>query len=429
MGLALRWVDLEEADRVAEVRLQCYGAALRDLERFVETVRLDHRVGDRGFLLAEQNGRAVGTATHRSLTMWLRGRPLACQGVGWVGTIKTERRRGQPPSSSTARSAPAATTADAEGSTGHPVTGGVATAIMHETLRYGRERGAVVTALMAFRPSFYERFGYGLVERRQEWLVPLSVLPAGVPTRFRFYRQGDLPGMMLARQRMVESGQGEIERPAEAWPEYLKKWEAGFVLVAEDGKGWMAIQCDTESGRNDLHVVDAAFEGIPALRSQLAVLASLRDQHSSVRLTLPLDLPLHRLLIEPQTPHVPVNHPAATCRVQTRMQLRVLDHCAVLDGQPIPDGRQGRVVVSVREAEGHESRLALELGEGRISVRPTREGPDVICHDRVWAGLVTGDLAASLAARLGLIEATDARALDLLGVFAHGPPPFCHDFI
>jgi len=217
MGLALRWVGHEEADRIAEVRLQCYGAEARDHARFLETVHLDQRVADRGFLLAEQDGRAVGTATYRSLTMWLRGRPVACQGVGWVGTIKTERRRGQP-----RPRVAEATVADMEHSVTHRSSGGVATAIMHETLRCAREWGAVVSALMAFRPSFYERFGYGLVERRQEWSIPLSILPTTSPTGFRFHQPGDLPEIMRTRQRMVQSGQGEIERPAEAWPEYLR---------------------------------------------------------------------------------------------------------------------------------------------------------------------------------------------------------------
>jgi predicted acetyltransferase len=403
MGLTLRWVGRDEADQVADVRLQCYGAAVREREHFAETMRLDQRVADRGFLIAEQDGASVGTATYRALTMWVRGRPFACQGVGWVGTIKTERRRA--------------------------ARGGVATAIMQETLRCARERGDVVSSLMAFRPSFYERFGYGLVERRHEWTIPLSVLPAVSRTGFRFHRQDDLAGMVLARQRMVQSGQAEIERPAEAWPEYFKKWEAGFVLVAEDAEGWMAVQPDKESTRNDLVVVDAAYDGMPALLRQLTVLANMKDQHPTVRLTLPADIPLHRLLAEPQTPHVSVNHPAATCRVQTRMQLRVLDHRMLLDGQPMPDSHRGRVVVSIRETEGHESRLLLELDGGRISVSQTGRSPDVVCLDRVWSGLVTGDLPARDAERLGLVESADSSALDLLSVFSVGPLPFCHDFI
>ena len=68
------------------------------------------------YLLAERNGTGIGTATSLRLTMSVRGSPVSCQGVAHVGTIKTERRKG-----------------------------GVATAVMRETLRMGREREHVIT--------------------------------------------------------------------------------------------------------------------------------------------------------------------------------------------------------------------------------------------------------------------------------------------
>ena len=55
--------------------------------------------------------------------MWLRGAPLACQGVAWVGAIKTERRRAGSGGSSEQQH-------------------GVATQVMHELLRKAR-RGDV----------------------------------------------------------------------------------------------------------------------------------------------------------------------------------------------------------------------------------------------------------------------------------------------
>src|SRR6185503_13598429 len=102
------------------------------------------------YLLADRDGEAVGTTTALSMTIWVRGAALPCQGVAYVGTIKTHRRGG------------------ANGEKG------VATQLMFETLRRARERREVVSALMPFRASFYEHFGYGLIERRHEWLVPLT---------------------------------------------------------------------------------------------------------------------------------------------------------------------------------------------------------------------------------------------------------------
>src|ERR1700749_3193903 len=123
MALQMRWVGEDELDRVGETRMRCYGHATRDLEGYQQGVRADVRGKPGDFLLAERDGVAVGTATDLSMTIWARGGSFPCQGVAWVGTVKTHRRR----------------TAGEDG---------VATQVMREALRMARERGQVVSALM-----------------------------------------------------------------------------------------------------------------------------------------------------------------------------------------------------------------------------------------------------------------------------------------
>src|SRR5689334_14242886 len=126
MSVQLRWVGEDERDRVGEVRALCYGRGYGQIAEFITQLRGDRRSGPRDWLIAEREGVAVGTSTQYPLTMWVRGGAVACQGVAYVGTIKTSRRRiGNEP--------------------------GVGTALMNETLRYARERGFVVSALMPFR--------------------------------------------------------------------------------------------------------------------------------------------------------------------------------------------------------------------------------------------------------------------------------------
>src|SRR3954452_9217935 len=150
MALTLRWLGEGEGeiDRVAQTRLYCYSPAAKDLEAYQKRIRADQRVKTGDFLLAERDGVAVGTTTSISFAMWVRGARLACQGVAWVGTIKTQRGSGR-----------------AGGEKG------IASQLLNETVRKGRERGEVVSALMPFRSSYYEHFGYGMVERRNEWTV------------------------------------------------------------------------------------------------------------------------------------------------------------------------------------------------------------------------------------------------------------------
>src|SRR5262245_4364849 len=92
MAISMRWVGQDELDRVAQTRLHCYTTAARDLDAYTQRLKEDKRPSE--LLLAEKDGQAIGTATSLSMSMWVRSAKLPCQGVAWVGTVKTHRRRG-----------------------------------------------------------------------------------------------------------------------------------------------------------------------------------------------------------------------------------------------------------------------------------------------------------------------------------------------
>src|SRR5439155_2892584 len=141
-----------------------------------------------------------------SLKIWMRGGCVPCQGVAYVGTIKTHRRGG------------------AKGERG------IASQLMLEALRKARERGEVISALMPFRASYYSHFGYGLAERRTEWLLPLAVLPSGDFDGFRFAEPRDHSAIADLRQRQCVRGQCDIERSPEGWQTYR-----GLYMPRNDG--------------------------------------------------------------------------------------------------------------------------------------------------------------------------------------------------
>ena len=93
MPMTLRWVGEDELDRVADTRMLCFAHSTKDAERYRELIRTDTRAKPGDYLLAERAGLPVGTTTSLSMTMWVRGAPIPCQGVAWVGTVKTYRRR------------------------------------------------------------------------------------------------------------------------------------------------------------------------------------------------------------------------------------------------------------------------------------------------------------------------------------------------
>ena len=409
MGLEMRWVGDDERERVAETRMLCYAPARSELPQYVERIKTDVRVKAGDFLLAEDNGQPVGTATSIAMTMWVRGGPVPCQGVAHVGTIKTHRRKA------------------ASGK-------GVATIVMNETLRAARERGFVVSALMPFRGSFYEHFGYGFVERRKEWTLPMGVLPRGDFGDVRFYRPDDLDELVRFKQRVTERGHGDIERSRGLWEKYLQAANDGHVIVERAANGpmrsFMAIEHKHDpAGPDTVFAWETIYEDVPALRRQLHFLASLRDQYSAAKLTLPADLRLNLVLAETQMTHRGNrNHPTPEARPFNRMQVRVLDHAKLLAAMKLSGEARGRLVVAIREVEGTVTKLAIDIADGRATAKPTDASPQVELPDRVWAPIVFGELRASEGHRLGLVTTTDEPALRILDAVADGPAPYCHEY-
>ena len=413
MPTHLRWVGTADLDRVAECRLRCYAPADNKRDEFAARLREDTRAGPGDYLLAEDDGgRAVGTATHLSMPMWVRGGRVACQGVAWVGAIKTERRKGG-------------------GGAGRG--DGVATAVMREVVRHARDRGDVCSALMPFRASYYEHFGYGVVERRHEWTVPISALPTGDTGGVRFYEAADFDARAACLARANRAGQCDPERTVGHW-RLLDAGPAGdglqMVDPGDDGgprgylRGYLFVRHEHVDGRDVLKVVENVYDSPAALRRQLCYLSTLRDQYAAVQLTVPADVPLNRLLREVQVPHRPVNHAVAACRPYTRMQVRVLDHAALLSALAWPADVRGSAVVSVHECEGHASRFAVDVTDGRAAVTPSGATATFACADRTWAAVATGDLSAGDAVRWGLAEGTPG----VLDALARGPVPFSHEY-
>ncbi len=408
MVLKMNWVGPEALDRVAVTRWKCYAHAGKDLAKYKEGLQIDPwgRPGD--YLLAERDGEAVGTATSLPLTMWVRGSPISCQGVAYVGTIKSARRRGG-------------------------AGPGVASEVMRETLRIAREREHIISALMPFRVSFYERFGYGIVERRAQWTIPLPLMPSGSCDGWRLITAADRVAQADQWQASVRSGQCDVERSAKRWQHSYPGEEEGMVFIdrptaAGPARAMAFATLEVVNDRRILNVQQWSAESPVAFRGLLSFLGTLKDEFTAAKITAPVDWPINRLLREPQIPHRSVEHATPEVRAYTRLQLRVLDHRKFLEALKLPENTKGRVSVAVLETEGNVSRFSAEIEAGKISVKTGAGEAEFECADRVWAAIATGDLAASEAVRWGLARENRPGASVILDVLAVGPVPFCREY-
>ena len=408
MSLKLRWVGRNESERILEARMMCYSAGSKDRENLGLLLADDPRPGDGDFLLAEDGAGLVGTATIYPFHIWVRGGRLACQGPAWVGTAKTHRRR--------------------------KIDGkGIAWQIMHEVLANARARGQVLSALMPFRGSFYEHFGYGIIEQRCEWTVPLSLLPQGPCDGFRFAQPADRPAVMACHQRAVERGQCDIDRSLARWEHIERNATDGFELVDSDAPGQpvrtsVFYNQFSVNGKDILRITRLATDNYDSFVGLLHFLATLRDQFHGVQMTLPADMPLNWLLTERQIPHRLVNHAHPEMRPYTRMQVRVLDHMRLLNAMHLAEPARGQLMLAVHEVEGHVSKLRLDFDAGRISASATEMTADAECSDVTWAAVALGELPAETAWRLGLLSAHQPAIVNLLNALSKGPVPFCEEY-
>lgn len=382
---------------------------MKDLPTYRNYVTQDLRAHDGDFLLLERNGEPVGTATSLSMTLHARGGCVPCQGVAWVGTIKTERRKGR---------------ADVRG---------IASQVMHATLDRAREREEVVSALMPFRASYYEHFGYSIVERRSAWTIPLSILPSELPPAARFFTDDDLPAMAACRTRACRAGHFEIDSGEPGVRSWRSLFDDGQVYVVQPEPAgeivaWMWVQDESRDGQRYARVNQWHADRHESFLRLLSLLASWKDQYRGAILQLAADLQLNRLLRESQVPHRPVDHPAASVETFTRMQARILDHRRFLESLHVPARWQASAVIAIHECEGHVSKLRMDVEAGHIKAASTDASADIELSDRAWAAVASGDLPVDDATRFGLLSVNQPRALDALRALGDGPAPWCGEY-
>jgi predicted acetyltransferase len=286
---------------------------------------------------------------------------------------------------------------------------------------------------MPFRASFYEHFGYGLVERKAEWTIPLSLIPPADCAGWRLATPDDRAAQADGWQSAVALGQCDVERSAKRWKHHLVNEEEGMVFINRpDSTGpvraYAFITQEIVSGRSNLRVMEWSAESPETFVGLLGFFHTMRDQCSNLIIKTPADLPLTRLLREPQLPHRPVEHSVAEVRAITRMQLRILDHRKFLESLHLPQSAKGRVTISVKEIEGTLSRFTIDFNAGRASVAPSTAEPDFECLDRHWASIATGDLPASQAIRWNLARESTPNAAAILDTLSAGPLPFCREY-
>ena len=150
------------------------------------------------FLVAVDEGRVVATSAARPFLQWFGGRSLPMTGIYAVATLPEHRG------------------------------GGLASRLVTDLLRRGREEGAVISALYPAAVRPYRSIGYELAGTYTDHRISISDLPSGsAPLRVEEYRAEDLDGVKALFRDVLSTQNGPIYSELDDW------WDMRIVGTRE----------------------------------------------------------------------------------------------------------------------------------------------------------------------------------------------------
>ena len=336
------------------------------------------------------------------------GRVVAADAVSSVAVLPTHRRRG------------------------------VLTAMMGTDLHAARERGQVVSVLIASEAAIYGRYGFGPATAGTSW-----VLDTG-RARFRDDAPADggtlelvEPAAARAELRAVHdrarrARAGGLLRDERWWDLTTgavpggEAWEARSRTVLRRGPDGAADGYCTytplESSRGRVSTATARVHDLTATTPQaLRALWELCASVDLVREVRADDRPADEVL-----PWLLADARAAQRTAHDDfLWVRVLDPVAALGARGY--GADGRLVLRVHDAGGPAAgTFALEVSGGAAQVTAGGGEPDVELGAAALGSLLLGGTSAAVLARAGLLRAADGTALERTArAFATAEAPWC----
>ena len=394
---ALRYRPARRTDveTLAELGLLAYRVSSLEQRREFYT---DHpRFTLRDVRVGELDGAVVASLVLYPLAAWVRGQRVSLTGVGSVAVSPEHRRRG------------------------------VGEALMRAALREMRQRGSALSALYAFRGSYYRKLGYGVVEVVQQLAISPANLPASDEARWvRRLMLPDRPAVEALYERVAAQGHFALERRPQWWSRRLWNYPGDWVVYEGRRRGqiegYLHYEVDTTHGPFRLALTLTEFvAATPAARRGLVgYLASLADQVQEIHHAAPADNLWLATLKTAHTlrPGAEIGVLLETGGVSHGAMLRVTDVKAGLERFPVPPGARGEVVLEVDDpvlpanarawrVNAREGRLHVSPVAARAGARARATGPPRLAVGADMLGpLMAGTLPATGAAAAGLVEST-----------------------
>ena len=407
-ALRYRTARRTDVETLAELGFRAY--RVRSIEQRREFYTDHPRFGLKDVRVGELDGQIVASLVLYPLTTWVRGQKLPVAGIGSVAVSPEHRRRG------------------------------VGEALMRATLRELRQEGRALSALYAFRGSYYRKLGYGVIERVYALAVAPGNLPHGEDARqVRRLMLPDRPAVESLYDRVAAQGHFALTRTPAWWEKRLWTYPGDWVVY--EGKrrgqieGYLHYEVDTTHGPFKLAIaLDEFVAATPvAHRALIGHLASLADQVQEIQFASPSDGAWLEQLRTAQNLHpaAEISLFADTGGVANGLMLRVTDVRLALEAFPVSPGARGEIVLEVNDPVLPANARPLRVGarDGRLKPGLEPKGrprlPRLTVSADALGPILAGTLSPVSAAAHGLIDSTSGAA-EIVEPWFRARPAFLH---
>ena len=410
---ALRYRPARRADVEALAELGSRAYRVSSLEKRREFYTDHPRFGLHDVRVGELDGRIVASLVLYPLVARVRGRRVPLTGVGSVAVSPEHRRRG---------------------------LGG---ALLRAALREMRQRGSGLSALYAFRGSYYRRLGYGVFEVVHQLAVAPSNLPAAEESRrVRRLLPSDRPAVEALYERAAAQGHFALERTSAWWSQRLWDYPGDWVVYAARDRGpiegYLHYEVDASHGPFQLGLTLTEFvAATPAARRGLVgYLATLADQVQEIHHAAPADNLWLATLRTAQNlrPGAEIGVLLDSGGVAHGAMLRVTDVPAGLESLPVAANARGEVVLEVDDSvlpqNARAWRVTARAGRLRVRPAPARAARGAARTPRLQVPadalgpLVAGTLSPVGAAAAGLVGSSGGA--EAIEDWFRAKPPFLY---
>ena len=351
------------------------------------------------------DGGLVGTSALLTLELTLPGGTrIPAAGLTWVSVLPTHRRRG------------------------------ILRALMERQLAAARDRGDLVSCLLASESHLYGRFGYGPatfhVEARLDTGKAHFRTPVNVPGRMRMLFDPEPVAALAPVWEQVRRQQvGAVSRDP--------VWWAGSIRdeAAKPGRLLITLH-ETEEGEPDGYAV---YRFIPEWREGLGkgrvVVVDLASPDPAVRLVLWRHLLDTDLACEVQAERIPVDdglrwqllepRQLRTVTLADDLWLRPLDVRACLEARTYAGADRLLLQVSDDLFPDNQGVFELTVAEGTGSCRRVQAAPDLTLDVAQLGSVLLGGVAFARLAEAGYVAERSQGALSRADhLFNVQPAPF-----